>query len=258
MQPRRHLTWTAAAIGALLIGGCASTSTMKPESADSKREEAARIHTALGQRYLEQGKLEIALDKLNTALRFDPNYADAHTVIALLYERIGKQQLARENYLRAVQLRPAAGAENNNYAQFLCLQGQYAEAQGYFDKAIADPFYKTPEVALTNAGTCALKAGKLDRAEHDLRMALEHSPNNAEVLFQLATVLYRKDDYFHARAFLQRLESVSQPSPESLLLGRNIELKLGDAAASSDYTRRLLQGFPGSTQARNLQGHNSP
>ncbi len=173
------------------------------------------------------------------------------------YERIGKQKEAREHYLRAVKLRPDAGAENNNYAQFLCRNGDYAEARPYFDKAIADPFYRTPEVALTNSGTCALKAGNFDRAERDLRQAVKLSPNDAEALFQLASVLYRTDNNFHARAFMQRLEAISPPRSESLLLGRNIELKLGDAAAAQDYTRRLLQGFPDSEQARSLQGQNS-
>lgn len=258
-QPSWIVRWIVAVLVAVMMSACAtSTSRVKPDSVDTQREEAARIHTALGQKYLEQGQYQIALDKLNTALRFDSNYADAHTVIALLYERIGKQKEAREHYLRAVKLRPNAGAENNNYAQFLCRDGDYAEARPYFDKSIADPFYKTPEVALTNSGTCALKAGNLDRAEHDLREAVRLSPNNAEALFQLSTVLYRKDDNFHARAFMQRLEAISPPRPESLLLGRNIELKLGDATSAQEYTRTLLQGFPDSEQARSLQGRNSP
>ncbi len=113
----------------------------------------------------------------------------------------------------------------------------------YFDRAVADPFYNTPAVALTNAGTCLLKAGKVDAAETALRGALDRSPNNAEALFQLASVLYEKGDFFKARAFMQRFEAVGQARPESLMLGRNIELRLGNTGAASDYTRRLLQSF---------------
>lgn len=257
MRPERGMRWLAGALCGVLACGCASTAPVKRESADTQREEAARIHTALGQKYLQQGKYEVALEKLDRALRFDADYADAHTVIALLYERIGRRELAGKHYRRAAELRPTSGAELNNYAAFLCNGGQYAEAQGYFERAIADPFYQTPQVALTNSGTCLLKAGKLDRAEHDLRLALQRDPDNAEALFQLAEALYRKDDSFHARAFMQRFESVAPERPESLMLARNIELKLGNGAAAQEYTRKLLQGFPNSQQARTLLGQDS-
>lgn len=258
MRHERILHGLVAALCGLLVCGCMSSTPIRRESTDTKNAEAARIHTALGQKYLQQGKYEVALEKLNRALRFDDNYADAHTVIGLLYERIGRREQAGEHYRRAAELRPTSGAELNNYAAFLCNGGHYTEAQGYFDRAIVDPFYKTPEVALTNSGTCLIKAGKLDRAEHDLRLALQHEPDNAEALFQLADALYRKDDSFHARAFMQRFESVAPMRPESLMLARNIELKLGNGAAAQEYTRKLLQGFPTSQQARTLLGQNSP
>ncbi|MGA9340916.1 MAG: type IV pilus biogenesis/stability protein PilW [Rhodanobacteraceae bacterium] len=256
MRHERAVRWCALALAGALLAGCASNATgVKKEDAATRNEEAARVHTELGQKYMQQGKLELALDKLNKALSFDANYADAHTVIALLYENIGDLKQAEEHYRRAAELKPKSGDELNNYGAFLCKLGRYDEANVYFDRAVADPFYKTPDVALTNAGTCLVKAGKYPAAERDLRGAVQQSPRNAEALFQLASVLYHQGDYFHARAFVQRFESVSKPRPESLLLGRNIELRLGNADAARDYTRRLIQGFPESEQARAL---NSP
>ena len=89
-----------------------------------------------------------------------------------------------------------------------------------------------------------------------LRKALDRSPNNPEALFQLASALYEKGEYFKARAFMQRFESVGQARPASLMLGRNIELRLGNGSAESDYTRRLLQSIPESQQARALNAQN--
>lgn len=244
----------AGALAACSTSG--QTSNIKQESAASERKEAARVHTELGQKYMQQGKLEIALDNLNKALSYDPNYADANTVIAVLYERIGDVKQAETYYRKAAQIKPKGGSELNNYGTFLCKVGRYDEAQGYFDRAIADPFYKTPEVALVNSGSCLLKAGKLDEADKRLRSALDHAPNDSEALFQLASVLYEKGDYFKARAFMQRFEAVGTARPESLMLGRNIELRLGNGSAASDYTRRLLQSFPESQQARSLNAQN--
>ena len=214
------------------------------------------MHTELGQKYMQQGNLKVALDDLNKALSYDPDYVDAHTVLGLLYERIGDPKQAEEHYRRAAQLRPKSGNELNNYGTFLCRAGRYDESKDYFERAIADPFYNTPDVALTNEGTCLLKGGKKDEAEVVLRKALDRSPNNAEALFQLASTLYEKADYFKARAFMQRFESVGQARPESLMLGRNIELRLGNGSAAGEYTRRLLQSFPESQQARALNAQN--
>lgn len=242
------------AVSFLLVACGAGTGGVgvKKEDAATKRQEAARVHTDLGQQYLRQGKLEMALEKLNKALSYDSNYVDAHTVIAVLYENIGDNSKAGEHYKRAAQLKPKGGAELNNYGSFLCRQGQFAEAQAYFERALADPFYQTPGVALTNSGTCLLKAGNPGEAQRVLRLALEHDPNDSETLLQLAAVTYEQGDYLNARGFMQRFEASGSSRPDALMLGRGIELKLGNASAASDYTRRLLQGFPQSQQAQSL------
>ena len=261
MRLERALLFLVAFAAALLMSGCAtsggarSSSTSHnptPSNPDDPKTKAATLYTDLGQKYMAQGKLEIALENLNKALAADPKHADAHTVIGLLHERIQHNAKAEEHYRRAVQLRPKSGNENNNYGAFLCKLGRYDEATAYFETAVSDPFYQTPAVALTNAGTCAIKGGKFDAAERDLRAALDRGPDNSEALFQMASVLYLKQEFFKARAFIQRYESVAQQSAESLLLGRNIELRLGNAGGATDYTRRLRERFPDSEQARSL------
>ncbi len=241
---------------ATLLAGCATGGATTRRAVESNPEnpktKAAALYTDLGQKYMAQGKLEIAMENLNKALAADINHADAHTVIGLLYERIGDNTKAEEHYRRAAELMPKSGNENNNYGAFLCKLGRYDDSAVYFVRAISDPFYKTPAVALTNSGTCAIKGGKLDVAEKDLREALNREPNNSEALFQMATVLYRKNDFFRARAFIQRYEGVGQQSADALLVGRNIELRLGNAKAGQDYTRRLREKFPESPQARSL------
>lgn len=237
-----------------LLAGCQSgpSASVKKEDSATQRDDAARVHTELGQKYMQQGKLELALEKLNKALEFNSNYADAHTVIAVLYESINDRAKAEEHYRRAAQIRPKAGAENNNYGRFLCTEGKYAESQEYFKRALADPFYQTPAMAMANYGACMQKAGKRDEAEKVLRQALALNPNDPEALIALGAILYDKGEYFNARAFVQRFEGVSRPRPDALMLGRNIELRLGNAAGASEYSRRLLRAFPDSAEARTL------
>ena len=254
-MPREHVfraALLAASIG--LLGGCQSgpESVVKKDDPATQRDDAARVHTELGQKYLQQGKLELALEKLNKALEFNQDYVDAHTVIAVLYESINDLPKAEEHYRRAAQLKPKGGAENNNYGRFLCTQGHYDEAQQYFTRALSDPFYQTPALALGNSGACLTKAGKTEEAEKVLRQALALNPNDAEALLALGSILYGKGDYMKARAFVQRFESLAQPRADALMLGRNIELRLGNASGASEYSRKLLRSFPESAEAKSL------
>jgi len=225
------------------------------ESKAEKRQDAAQVRVELGQRYMEQGKLEIALDNLKKALQYADNYVDAHTVIAVLYERIGNVEEAGMHYKRAVELAPKSGDTNNNYGQYLCAKGQYDQAQKYYAQAMRDPFYKTPGVLYANAGICLVDHGggqRLDEAQLDFRRALEVDPHNALALFYMAKLLYQKDDFFHARAFIQRFEALGHPDPAALLLARNIEVKLGHADSARAYADRLRKDFPDSDQTHSL------
>lgn len=260
----RKLALPVTAMLCLLVAGCVSNTGIKSvynktempkESAASKQRDGARIHTELGRRYMQRGELQLALKKLKKALSFDSSYVPAHTVIAVLYERIGKAALAEKHYRAAQRLDQAKGSVNNNLGQFLCKHGQVKESLGYFTKALDDPFYGTPAMAYVNAGTCLAKIGRNDDAAARFRSALEIKPRDAEALLGMARILARQQDYFHARAFVERFNALGQPRPSALLLGYRIESNLGEREAARDYANELREMFPDSTQARSLQGH---
>ena len=246
--------WGLLAALVLACAGCVGDgSGLRPTSAADDRAKGAEIHTELGQRYMQNGDLKGALEKLQKALQFDPKYVPAHTVIAVLYERINDPVNAELHYRKAVEFDPKKGSVNNNLAVFLCKEHRAAEAKPYFDRALADPFYETPDLALTNAGTCQLQSQDYDAAEGYFRKALDRNPNNADALYQMAHVLYLKNDAFRARAFLQRYEALGAPSPDSLKLGHDIELRLGNGEGAQDYAKRLRERFPDSDPAHALE-----
>ncbi|HET8900194.1 MAG TPA: type IV pilus biogenesis/stability protein PilW [Rhodanobacteraceae bacterium] len=263
------LKFLAVALCASVLAGCVTTrhSSMEPaatageqprESAQDQRTDAARVHTELGQRYMQRGQLEMALDKLKTALEFDPDYVPANTVIAVLYERIGKLQLAEKYYRIAQKIEPDKGPANNNLGQFLCKIGRIDESIKYFNQAVADPFYKTPTAALLNEGTCLLKANRPSQATEPLRHALALRPDSPEALYLMASALTEQKDYFHARAFIQRFEASGRPSADALLLAYRIETGLGDADVAQQYAKRLRNEFPDSEQTRSLSSRVNP
>lgn len=222
------------------------------------RASAAGTNVQLGQGYMEQGRLELAMDKLTRAIEIDPRSTSAHTVIAVLYERISDPVNARIHYKRASELSPRAGDVLNNYGTFVCKQGEYPAADQLFVRALADPFYKTPAVAHANRGACAASSGDLAVAEESLRRAVQLSPNNPDALFSMARVSYLKGDFMNARAFVQRYEATGRAAVDGLLLGYEIEQKLGNVRGANEYRQRLLVQFPDSEAARRLSDRQSP
>jgi type IV pilus assembly protein PilF len=226
--------------------------SLPEQSKAEKAQNAADVHTRLAQHYIEIGNLQGALEKIKIAVTEDPQFVPAQTVMAYIYERINDMPNAEAHYRRAVELQPDKGDTNNNLGQFLCRIGKTQAALPYFTKALADPFYKTPDMAWTNEGICQLQAGDRAGAEASLRKAVQLNPNNANALLQLAHVLYLNQDYFRASAFLQRLDGLGQFNADSLKLGYDIESRLGNKDAAQNYSKRLLSQFPDSEQAQAL------
>jgi type IV pilus assembly protein PilF len=249
MRPER---WLLAAMLLLALAGCVTSggNGLAPEKVNGKN--AARIHTELGQRYLERGQLKLALEKLQLALNFDDNYAPAHTVIAAVYARIGENDKAEAHYRRAEQLDPKSGDTNNNLGVFLCRIGKVDQALPYFSKATKDPFYDTKDIAWSNAGRCVLKKDDYAAAEKDYRKALAINPKNADALNQMAMVLLHEGKAFQARAYIQRFDALGHPNPAALLLGYKIETRLGNSEGAQNYAKRLLAKFPDSDQAQSI------
>lgn len=243
---------------AMLVSACGGPTTTRKRAGDDPDKQAAEMQVKLGQGYLQQNKLEIAQEKLQRALELDPQSVDAHTMLAVLNERINRPEQAERFYRRAAELKPEGGAVNNNYGAFLCGKGRYDEADAFFQRAIADPFYKTPGDAYGNAGACASKAGRTEQAATYFRSALEAQPRNPVALYEMARLSYANNDNLRARAFMQRLEAVTAPEPQILELAERIELRLGDASAAKRYRERLRNEFPDYQPAGTTEGSPSP
>lgn len=244
MNLRRAMILTMLSLG---LFSCAGTGGGEADSAD---RHTAQVNASLGREYMSRGQYEVALEKLKKAISADDDYAPGHTLIAILYEQIGEQDLAARHYRRAVELQPDNGDVNNNYGVFLCGIGRAVEAEPYFLKAVADPFYTTPEVAFANAGSCMVEASNLENAEIYLRKSLNLRPNFPDALYNLAMVEFRNGDYLGARAFLQRFEATGTESAESLWLGMRVERALNNEKSAAQYRARLLNRYPDSAEAR--------
>jgi type IV pilus assembly protein PilF len=237
-----------------LFAGCATVGEDGQVIDKAKKAaEVSHANTMLGIEYLRKGNNEMAREKLNRALDADPGNAEAHDAIAILYEQVGNPDLAEKHYKKSLRLNPDNPRGRNNYGQFLCVQGRYADAEKEFLRAANAPFYPTPALALTNAGLCAMRIPDEEMAEKYFRQALELDPKYPPALLQMAKLSFSRSNYLSARAYLQRFQESGRPTPESLWLGIRTEYALDDHQAWGNYALSLKNTFPDSPEAAELQ-----
>lgn len=257
MRPDARLVLLA---GALLLAACSKSPSVKPpkikdseqiapeysysDSEATKTRVQVRETLALAAQRFSGGDLAAAETQVRKALKLDPASADAYTMLGLIESRRGNGEAAGPHYRRAAELAPERGEVLNNYGAWLCANGYQAEALVWFDRALAAPGYRSPASALANAGGCALKSGQGERAERDLRRALEIDPRNAYALASMAEYQYAQGKYFEARAFSERRLAAAPADASVLQLAARIEEGLGDRAAASRYQQRLRAEFP--------------
>ncbi len=250
----------AGACGAFLLGvllgvsGCV-TSSSRPEPPETSKEDAARYNLELGISYLRQNNLQVAREKLEKAIREEPDMARAHAVLGIVFERLEDPKGAEREYRRAVDLDSSDPDSLNLLAIFTCSsKAEPQEALKLFDKAIAVPLSVKAANRLmlyTNAGTCA-KAVNPALAENYLRAALSLDPRFPDALFQMADVSLERGNALQARGFLERFLAQGKATPAALWLGVRIEESLSDTKAARRYGDQLRKDFPESAETRRM------
>ena len=174
-------------------------------------------------------------------------------MIAILYDRIGDSAQAEKHYRIALRLAPDDAESHNNYGQFLCSHERYEEADREYLIAAKNPYYKTPQVALLNAGMCMTARHDAAAAEKYYRLALDKAPDFAPALYKMAELKFNAKNYLMARAWLERYQEVAEQTPQSLWLGVRTESALGNTEVSDNYALQLRGKFPKSDEAAMLE-----
>ncbi len=230
---------------------CQSTSNgiVKPTQHTAPNSKAAAINASAGAEYIRLGEYKFALEKLEKALSQDPNLAEAHNIIAVLYQRLAKTDKSEYHFKQAIARAPEYSEAHNNYGVFLCEEGRYSESEKQFLSAISDPLYPNPAQAYENAGLCVDKIPDATLAEKYFRSALQLNPYLRKSLFKMADLSYQNIDYVTAKSYIERYRTVARWTPQSLLLAIKIEHKIGDQNKVSSYILLLKSRFPDSDEA---------
>lgn len=247
---------------ALFLGACAGGGRPVPkkdaevpvsqQASVGSAQGRAKTHTELGTLYYQAGNMQIASQEARIALDSDPNYAPGYNLLGLIHLYLREMPQAQDNFERASRLAPGDPEIANNYGWLLCQSGRENEALQLFMLSARNPLYKTPTKPYTNAGLCALRLKDEKGAEEYFQRAAQADASNAQAIFHLADMLYRRGDYAIARKYVAEVMRLNPPNAESLWLALRIERKLGDRSAEASYASQLRRGFAGTPQHQAL------
>lgn len=262
-----QISWTHIKYGLLalatgvvfVMSGCATPSDaggatggrteIVTESDETSERKRARIRVELALGYFEQGKSNIALDEIKQAIVADPTFSDAYSLRGLVYMRLNDFGFAEESFQKALSLKPQDANVLHNLGWLKCQQALYPQALKYFSQAIANPFYGERAKTWMAQGLCQARAGMNPEAEASLLKSYEYDAGNPVTGYNLANLLYQRNDFVRAQFYIRRLNNSDLANAESLWLGIKVEKRMGNVDAAMQLATQLEKRFPQSREA---------
>ncbi len=122
-------------------------------------------------------------------------------------------------------------------------------------RAIAQPHYLKMDDSYENAGICALKSGKKEKAQEYYKLALGYNPHKVRLLLDLAEMALDANKPADAELWLSSYRKKANDTPQSLWLSIRTAQAQGRIADTHLFGQTLVTQFPSSTQAKRYQNN---
>ena len=142
----------------------------------------------MGEKFLAARDLGQALKYLTLAEKRRPNDPVIQYDLGLAYYERGLRSDALTHLKKALALKPDYPEAENALGRYYAEQGQYDQAQHAFQKALADPFYTTPQLALYNLGLVYEKKGDPEAALKQYQEAVRLQPNYGVAYYRMGQI----------------------------------------------------------------------
>ncbi|SPF49935.1 exported hypothetical protein [Syntrophobacter sp. SbD1] len=193
MKPASCFSVLVSCFALLMISGCATA----PGHSDNS---AAHLQD-VGEKYLAAGETADALKYLTEAEEKKSGDPTIEYDLALAYDQRQMPDKAVLHLEKALQIKPSYPEALNAMGSIYAKRGQLEPARAAFQKALDDPFYKTPQIAAYNLGRLYEKEGNSQRALPYYQQAAKIDEHYGMAWFSIGRVmeqLHRDDEARHA------------------------------------------------------------
>ncbi|MFH4354706.1 MAG: type IV pilus biogenesis/stability protein PilW [Neisseriaceae bacterium] len=240
----------------ILLSSCASTRSDIGVNQENSKQNLANIKTQLAVELLKVRDYQAAVDTINQVLKLRPSDAHAWMTKGIIHQTIKDYATANTAYIKALALSPHNAEVNNNYGWFVCdLMHDPQRSLNYFDRALTNLTYSTPELAQLNKGICLARLHRYTEAKTALRQSLVLNPKFPYALAELSRLEYLRTHYSAAEAYFAEYEKlVERLRPQDLDLVIQIKTKLGRLQERKEYLKILKKDYPLSEESMRLGG----
>jgi tetratricopeptide (TPR) repeat protein len=216
----------------------------------------------LGAALEKKGRKEEAADWYREALRWKPDYADAHCNLANIYVALKRPREAVAEFEAALSTHPRSARAHYFFANVLLKQGDSAGAAEHYRMALAI----TPEYAEAHyqLAIALLSQDKVEEASGHYRQALRLKPDWLEALNNFAWLLATHPDarFRDGKLALELaargvgLTQTNNPKLLDTLAGALAEVgRFGEATNAARTAARLAQGPAAEPLRREIEAH---
>lgn len=241
-------------VAAMWLNACVTT-TQGGFNVESSEDRALQDYVQLAAGYYAADDLVSAKRHVDNALAIDSRSAEAHNVRALIHQREGEHQLARETFEYAVRLDPSNSRVRNNFAAFLYAREDFQAAYEQLQRVAGDTDYTSRPLAFQNLGLAARAAGYRDEALEAFERALDLDSTLHRAALQLAELHFEDGRFGEARQYYGQFRVNSEfngvgQTAGSLWLGIRLAWRFDNDGEARDLGRQLQQQFPESEPYR--------
>ncbi len=202
----------------------------------------SRIAYDLGCDYLNKNQGRAAFEQFIKAVEMDPEFAEGHNALGLMYMGLGEFAKAESHLKKAIELNPNLPDYYNNLGRLYTDMGRYKEAIENFKKAISFLVYSSPHFAHANLGWAYYKNGQIKEAFAEINTALQMSPNFCLAYRMLGIIYSETKQPLDALKNFNRYRDNCPDNPEPYYFIADIKRKYSlakDDEIISDYNKSL-------------------
>jgi tetratricopeptide (TPR) repeat protein len=174
-------------------------------------DQLSAVHLTMGLIHSSAGEYQDAIISFESALKFQPESADAYRELANAYASAGRFDNAEATFRKAIELRPDVWMVHKDLGVFLIARGRLEDAVSSFRRVVS----LTPDnyVGYNNLGGLYTMLGEYSNAESALRKSLSLYPSEG-AYSNLGTIFFLQGHYREAGEMYKKAVELNSDDPD--------------------------------------------
>jgi tetratricopeptide (TPR) repeat protein len=235
VQEKRWKKLAVACMIALVIGGVSSATGPFYEE---RLNYEAELYYGMGSTFDKWGKVDEAKSEYLKAIELRADYAEAHYNLANILQSQGRLQEAISHYNQSVQIKPNSIEIRNNFGAALQMQGRVDQAIKQWEKVLEldpeDPY------AHFNIGLARAGQGKHNQSIKHFNKALQARPDWVDAHVNMGMILFQQGQIDEA---IVHLTEALRLRPNDVEVHNNLGIALGSQGRLDQAVQHFRQAI---------------